>query len=552
MDNVVLYGPGGASPVNIGTWLQQDRGVDYGVHGLLQAIETESFADGGRLAYERAGVRHMSFPLIVGSGAGLSLSLVQIESLIRKNAHQGGYIDVQPEGVASSEAVRFDIIHGRWEPDYSIYHQRLPRRQGNLLLDTQPYGYWPTVILLASGVSASYHDTFQLTWNNASILGDAPAQAVIGIHASTATAVTVSGILAGQQYSVDGIWWSMGRPSGATSFVTPSTFFAATNVNTFNGSNNILSATVASMGIAPYGAVLRMNLMASGIDAWKQLALTQMNASAAKLYAGRYRVFGSFRFWSFTPSAGSAQRATMTMQIVLDEAPGSYLIGVAPMASAYPIATLLSVAPTSAVGVGIGQFQQGDGSLGGASEVGFQLLDLGEHAFPPIASGAWSPWQLRIWGRMGTSFVGTYPRIEFAGLRFQALDGPAGFLTSGLNFPTVNNIVGTDGAGGFWGAYVTSDTLIVDTINQRIAVYNGASNGAGSNIASPPEIQQDLRARYLGEFPQLGGTEMQLDVGLIDRRTTTDGATALIGDVARAAISASVGYRPRFQFLKGL
>lgn len=561
-DNLVLYNRAGASAVNIGSWLQADPGPDYGARGLIQAIETEGFADGGRLAYERAGIRKMSFPLMLASG-GAALSLANLEALIRDNARPGGYLDVQADGTPSADAIRFDIIHGAWEPAYSVYLQRAARRQGQLLLDVQPYGYMPTVILLASGVSASYQDTFQLTWNPGSILGDAPALAVVAFHASVATYMTLAPTLGGagntgQFWRPDGYWWSLARPSGATGFSVPADFTAATTVNqnTAIGSNNIFQATIAPLNTTPFGAYMRLDLMPSGIDAWKQIVLRQMPASAAQLYAGRYRVYGFFRYIQSVASPGlSNAQATQPLQILLDEAPGSYLTGVAPMASAYPVATLISVAPTGLSGVGTpwpDAMRFGNGGLGGATEPGFNLVDLGEHSFPPQASGAWAPWQLRLWARMGTSFVGTYPRVDFAGLRFQALDGPAGILTSGAQQPTTNNIVGTDGAGNFWGAVLQTDSLLVDGINHRVAIFGGSALGAGSNIASPGEIVAEPRSRYLGEWPRLVGTEMQFDMGVIDRPQTSAGATTMTGAVSRSAIAVSVGYRPQFQFLKGL
>lgn len=560
MDHYILAN--GPTQIDVGSYLLADPGPDFDFGSLFQSQYIENAAvDGGVLAYEHSGIRKFKFPLRLASSAAFTGGLNGLEALIRKLARPGAVIDLLPDSTPSGEAVRFDVLNGRVDDVYSLPVQRLARRSVTLELAVKPFGYWPTQILLASGVSPSYQDTFALTWNPASILGDAPAQAILAIAASVATHMTAAPTLggayaAGQHFQPDGLWWSMARPSGATGFLVPSDLYAATlvNQNVVVGSNNILRATVGQTNAAPFGAYLRLDLMASGGDAWKMLAVRQFAASHAQAYAGRYRVYGMLRWWHFSPVVGG-QQATMPLQISLDEARGSYIFGNAPLASAYPVATLIPVQPSGgAVGTPwIDAPVAAIGGLNGATEPAFHLVDLGEHTFPPNASGAWSPFQLRLWGRMPTSYVGTFPRLDVAGIRLQALDGPAGILTRGMILPTTNNIVGTDGAGNFWGAIVETDSFVADTPNNRLAVFGGSGIGGGSNLASPAGgFAADARGQYLGALPVLAGTEMQLDVGYFDRPESQDRATTAVGATVRTAVSASVHYRPRFAFLKGL
>jgi hypothetical protein len=118
-----------------------DQGVD----------QREPVLRGRRARVRERRPRRMSIPLLVGSGAWGSLT--QVESLLRLCARPGGVVDIQPDSEA--QAVRFDVISGRWEEEYSTPENRALRRKGTLHLDCMPYGYLPTWILLASTASVA-------------------------------------------------------------------------------------------------------------------------------------------------------------------------------------------------------------------------------------------------------------------------------------------------------------------------------------------------------------------------------------------------------------
>jgi hypothetical protein len=111
-DNYYLTSPQG-SQVNLGSWLDTEREIDFGAKDVLKQEYAESpFVEGRRFAYEHAGGRRMSFPLLAASG-GAGLSLDALHAVLSRSARPGGRIDLRPDVVPSAEAVRFDVIGGQ-------------------------------------------------------------------------------------------------------------------------------------------------------------------------------------------------------------------------------------------------------------------------------------------------------------------------------------------------------------------------------------------------------------------------------------------------------
>ena len=115
------------------------------------------------------------------------------EGMLARAAMPGAIVGVQPENVPSAQAVYFDVIDGRYETEHNIFHNRIGVRKGTLYLDTQPYGYWPTEILLASAASVGWSGA--LAVNGAtSVLGSIAAITVsvgLGISSTFVLAAAV-------------------------------------------------------------------------------------------------------------------------------------------------------------------------------------------------------------------------------------------------------------------------------------------------------------------------------------------------------------------------
>jgi hypothetical protein len=107
------------------------------------------------LAFENVGVRKMEFPLRVASIGAPFNGAAGVQAWFRTLARPGATLDVQLDGVATADAIRFDVGAGRFELGGWNTHlfTQLDRFEGTLKLDTQPLGYLPTTILLASAAS---------------------------------------------------------------------------------------------------------------------------------------------------------------------------------------------------------------------------------------------------------------------------------------------------------------------------------------------------------------------------------------------------------------
>jgi hypothetical protein len=127
VDSFVLTGPNGTA-LNIGSYVRADPGPDFGSKDLLKAFYSQNaISEGGVLGYEDVGVRSMSFPLLLPS-SGVFGGLTGLEGWIRQLARPGAVVDLLVDGVATADAVRFDVLTGRLEEEYSVHHNLVDRR----------------------------------------------------------------------------------------------------------------------------------------------------------------------------------------------------------------------------------------------------------------------------------------------------------------------------------------------------------------------------------------------------------------------------------------
>lgn len=501
MDSIFLTGPLGTQ-FNIGSWLEKDAGVDYGGRQLQrQQLTQTTFVDGAQLAYETAaGPRKMTFPLIVPSGGVAGLSLDTIEACLRQMVRPGGYVDMQPANVPTAEMVRFDILGGDVaESQYSVDLRRVSRARYALSLETQPFGYWPTWITLASVASVAAAPMVTAVISAASVIGDVPAFTRLIMTQGTPSPITTASA------NLDFMAWSLaGAPSAALVFPAGSCFHSPFGVNLVGDpsaswiggpSAEALHATSAlSMSLAAGGAIQ----FALGVGVIPP--------------RGRFRGFGVFRI------AGGGIGAVAAMLSVSD----SLLLGAA-APTGNPIATVSAVA-----------------SLAGASYYG--LYDLGEVQIPNdvVASGYASyPGCLNLWMQGGV----TGPAVTFdcAGLMLLPVGGPAGIMPRGLAWPSTNEVVNL------------SNLMLDSSIN--MVGLRAASSVAGLDVGA--EAQQiTARGFYRGEAPYVGGTSRKLVIMPFERYLGFGGTTVLTDGgppvrVNTSFVSYSLSYRPRFAFAKG-
>lgn len=516
MDNYVLYGPGGASPLNIGSWANAGIGPDFGADQILKAEYSENPAvEGGQLIWEQSFVRRMKFPLTVAPG---SLSVPVFESLLRSNARPGGYIDLQPENVASAESVRFDILAGRWVPAYSIYHQRLPRRVGVLELDTMPYGYWPTWISLVA--VGDQKTPFRTSVPVASLIGDAPGAVRMTVRATAASWNGFVPTSTDVVYYPDVLAWSLGGPSqflsplraaSAGRAVASGWYQQGMHGTYFNETTDAdgLSATSILQFLTP-----------SDLMRFRKVGAYQIDPGAF----GRYRVFAYARF---QPS--SAVPLWLTADVVdVDPYWGE------PLASGNNIATVTPhVGSVSAGGLG---------AWGYVSSQAHQLVDLGELTLPrsPAGSGLASQgaW-VRVWagGTVGyaiasSAMLATYT-LYLNSLVLIPADGPHGFVPRGLSQPqslAVNSVF----------------MLGINSYDRAVGLAN-----TWSATTWPDSFHTDGQRWHRGDYPYVSPTAPNLTILSANRRWTGS-AYGQAAHYGAQKASVYLEYRPRFQFLKGL
>ncbi len=453
-DNYWLTTPAG-TVINIGSWLRADPGPDFDPGAVRQYDITENaWAEGGAFAFERHRARRFRFPLTLASG-GAGLDLHTLEGLLQRGAAPGAVIDLKPDGVATADMVRFDVIDGRLDADYDVWHQRVSRRLAALELTVEPFGYSPTWILLASVASVALPASIGLT-GVASLYGDAPGFVDISIYPITPT---TSGL---GTYVADAVFWSMGARN-------PS-FLAGIDVINLGSYSGVL-ATVINDELSPIAQRAVQAYVSPTQAGWTAIQHFPIASAVEPAYRGRHRVWA----WAkLTPSQGVPWR------IAADVAPAA-LTGKA-LASGNPVATLVPAA------------RGGSTPVMGVSP-GYHIVDLGEHQFPPAGgSGIQQDLRLRIWAAPGTANVGVpTPIVQIGALFLQALDGPAGVLARGLAQPSYAN------RGSVHRLHLQS--------HDRRALVGQPSFGLASVVPVA-----DVWQHHYGQLPMIGPTVTRLDL----------------------------------------
>lgn len=508
MDSILVFPPGpsvAGSQLQIGTYLQWDPGADYGAKGLIQSMESSNaLRDGGVFAYRSVGPRKMAFPLLLRDVPGQTL--LQTESLLREWTTAGAAVAVQPETVPSGQAVFFDVLDGRWEPDYDGFHNRAGRRKGTLYLDTQPWGYWPTEMLLASAASIGFRG--QLAVNGASVLGDVPPLARIFVNPTSASIYPVS------SWYTDTVGWSLGGRASFAPLIPAASFVQLTPAQGING------ASLTGNKFAPASQAWQLVINSPGAGGQGNnsfgIYLQAFIPSALEpAYRGRFRVFG---FSSVFSASTPFWQTIADAQIV----PSAGALGNPALATGNQIATAAGFI-ASAAG------QSGAGATSYSASPAFQILDLGELTLPPGPSGIQQTVAVRLGGMPASSGLGT-AAMQFGGLFLLPVDGAAGILPNGLFVPSIGAATGLTAA------------LALNT--------NYVEGAVGLQAGGAVSVQTlDGRARYRGVAPRLGASTQQLVLLTGDR---TIGATAVVAQASVEFSQVSVSYRPQFQFLSGL
>jgi hypothetical protein len=528
----------GATSLELASYCIADEGIDFDAGSLFRDSYAENPAfDGGRLAYTQSGVRHFRFPLRLASSwpgpNGLQGLEDHLRRIIRAPVGGLGYIDLLPEGAAiggnPSAAVRFDILDGRViQRTYSVYRQRIARRDVDLELDVQPFGYLPTVILLASAAEAS-GPLFSLTWNPASVIGDVPGKAILQMNASTASAFTGSSLTMG----LDGLYWTTARVPGGSILWNPTALAMAT-AGIFGQGPFVSGATIRADAMSPMGQVLEIavsptaaattpNLFNSGgAPGFRPLVIASPGDIPA--YRGRFRIL----MWARThPSHG------IPWQITAEVKQGA-VRGLDFLASHNPVATLTSQSPPTYSAWPNGPVQTNAASA-------FHLLDLGEHTIPAGPSGVGTPGvqsNVNIWFGCATVNMGVgTPFIDVGGIVLLPVGGDAGILANGMAWPTVGI------------SNVTANTFTCDGVSRRMGVFSVQLPYASyfyNQIG-------DARSRHYGDYAAIG-TQSELDF-IPFQRMNGQSATSLalpITHQAQFINRAAVYYQPQFSFLRGL
>jgi hypothetical protein len=495
-DVYVLNGANGSS-INIASYVV-DPGPDFGETDLQKVIYSENpMAEGGVLAAEYTNVRRMQFPLRLASAAAFS-GVNGLVGWLRQLARPGATFDIQLDGVASTDGIRFDVNDGRFELDPAwdtrLYSQT-DRLEGTLKLDVQPFGYWPTWIILGSAASVGLPGFLAI--DNSKFVGDVPAQARLTIAPTSGTTYGFG------SWYIDTLSWSI-HGQGAS--------FKA-----LWSAASITQVLTASLTADPF-AISSQALETLGRGSWNLVAAVAFPGSLAPAYYGRFRV------WALAKSFPSQ---LPPWYVTADAAPGGDLpnVAVGPLASAAPIATLY---PAIASGGGSG----GDWS---SASPGYNLLNLGEMTFPPAqsASGRAAPFGIRLWTSCATSSLPVAtPYIRFDSLWLQPLPN-AGVLTRNLQYRS-DQALTVWGGGDIPQFFLDSEAARILTIHPD---------------ASQTPIREAL-GDYRGAVPYIGASNLSVEVAGFGKRFTSP--TTTIAREAPAYAAVSLQQRPRFLFMKGI
>jgi hypothetical protein len=454
-DNYWLTGPQG-SVFNLGSYLVADPGPDFGTHDLLRAAYGQnSLTEGGEFAFESVGVRQFKFPLLLASAAAIPSGLTGAESWLRTLARPGGaFVDVMPEGVATGDMVRFDVLTGRWEPDYSVFVNRVGRRQGNLILDVQPLGYLPTMMILASTASVRLPGQVALS----AVPGDYPAQAEVVVQPQA----PATQYFTGASFVTDGLAWGL---TGQPSFVP-----LLSAASWLNPQGSILAGSAFGSPDGWFASAVS-DIVNSAAATWYVNHTYQLTSDLEPAYRGRFGVYG----WLRWPQSATGPTAPVNVLCDAVAEPGAANF---PMASSNVVATLPLIA-----GAPLGGTSGGDGL--------FSVLPLGQISLPPAASGVPQSLRLRVWTRV-TPFSLGINHPEFAGLFLQPLHS-AGVLPNGIQAPT--SFVAGDLPGRF----------VADAVGGR-ALVAAATGALSSQVAYGDAVA------YRGALPRAGASTLSLNV----------------------------------------
>lgn len=506
MDNVFLTGPLGTQ-WNIGSWIVKDQPIDYGAAGMIrQQLTQTTFVEGAQLAYETsAGARKMSFPLIVPSGGVAGVSLDVLEASLREMVRPGGHVDVQPQGVATAEIVRFDILGGDVAHNpYSVDIQRIARRQLLLTLQTQPFGYWPTAIVLASTASIAA-GPFTLAIPKASVIGDVPGFGILQF-----SPYQPSNFGGGGTWMPDMVAWSLGGKPSFNAFLHPASW--STPIGTVGGDRD-----------APASQYVGMYLKAS--DPWQSTNLLGLTytipTTLMPAYSGRFRFFAFLKLGPSIPAPWTALADNMPLY-----AQSGFAATGNPQATVVPPG-----AATHLTWNNVGS--------------GYQIVDLGEMSIPRFSPSTPAPGQetIRLLLNSGPSWVGsTIPSgafIQVGGGYLLPLDAPAGILPYGLS--QADTVHSQNFGGSFFLNAQTRDNLIL----RRTDPSDATPLATGMGVALPGNTY------YRGLLPFIGATVTQLS-GVVGVRQVANGQVdpPAVSPVTRLGVS--VSYVPRFMFTHGL
>lgn len=482
-DSYWLRSPLG-SFIDLASYIDLERGgPDFGAAGLQQAAFNETPAvDGGVLSYESAGVRRMGFPLVLPSGPG---------ALIRQLARPGAVLDLRLDGVATAEAVRFDLLSGQLEPayDYRIWNQA-DRARSDLLLQTQPFGYWPTEILLASAASVGLPGVLAVP--GASVIGDVPGLARIVIQPTSPTNYPVG------TWVADMVAWSLG---GAPSFVS---FIPAASIS----GASVTAPTLIGDLRAPGSQAIEFSSVA-GVGVFRNIAYATIGQAVEPAYRGGFRAYAYIR--ALPSWAGP-------LQIGLDVAPNRSVA----FASAGIVATVPNLGAT----------------VESASAI-FHLVDLGIVTIPQIGSGISNNHILRLWSAASGITTASAPIARLGGFALMPIQA-GGVVARGIAQPStfaVDQWVAS-------GIAPTVGRVTLDAIRGDAYAANPVVD-----LASQIPLAAII---HNGRLPEVGATTNRIDILAAARKTQASGATYALMRTAEHSAAVSVVYRPRFTFTKGL
>jgi hypothetical protein len=493
------YQPNGSS-INVGSFVLADPGPDFGESDLLKAAYSESPAvEGAVLAFESVNHRTMTFPVRIASVGTLG-GAAGAQSWFRTLARPGATLDVTLDGVPSSEAIRWDVLSGRLELaqwDTRQYAQA-DRMEATLKLDTQPFGFWPTLILIASSASVGLPGTLALpAAGGGSFIGDIAGQAELAIVATTSATSYPAG-----SWRTDMVGWSLSaRPSFTAHLRSASLISNFGNASLIGDKFSVSSQALRAWTTGSQAAT-----------SWQSLALFTLAPELEPAYRGLHRIFA---WMSLSPSI--AQPVFVSADVTPNSFAGA-------LASAAPIATL---APQVASGT--------PGAWGAQASPAYTLLDLGELAIPKAGSGApQGNLNIRLWYGQGTNNIGLGPgasvQLTCAGIYLQPLS-MAGVVPRGLVAPTISAPVGFEQA------------IELDSTTGR-AIFGFATTASAAVIS-------EMGAYYRGLLPMVGASTIALDLLGGGRKAFASSNDPLVNSAPHAA-AVALRYRPRFVFIKGI